>query len=323
MSVLVVAELSCNHGGSLQRALDLVYSAKEMGADAIKLQTMHPDRIAAAGMRVPTGPWIGRELRELYFEAMTPWEWHGRLFDEARELGMEAFSSPFDPEAVAFLDALGCERFKVASPEVTDYLLLEAIAATQKPVLISDGLAEGSDIDRACSVLGRERTTVLRCVSEYPADPSEFRFGDFGRHGPMGLADWGLSDHSMTPTAATVAVALGACVVEKHLTLRRADGGPDAGFSLEPLEFGETVQAIRQAEAMRGPGGSVRTGTHRWLRRSLWVVRNVAVGDEITTDNVRALRPAGGAHPFRWPELKGRRFKQAVRANTPLGEEMI
>ncbi len=321
MSVFIVAELSGNHRGSLQRALDLVYSAKAAGADAIKLQTMHPDRIAAPGVRIGQGPWAGRELRELYAEAMTPWEWHGRLFDEARELGMEAFSSPFDPEAVAFLDALGCPRFKVASPEVVDYPLLEAIAETGKPALISDGMAQGSDTDRAVAVLGLGRVTILHCVSEYPASPMAFRFGDCAR---WACSAWGLSDHSLTPTAATVAVAMGASVVEKHLCLKRSDGGPDAGFSLEQEEFEQTVRVIRQAEAMRRPCGSGGgTSTHGWLRRSLWVVRDVQVGDIVSADNVRSLRPADGMHPFRWPAVRGRRFTQAVRANTPFVSEMI
>lgn len=317
MTLSIVAELSGNHRGSIQTALDLLYAAKEAGATAVKLQTMHPDRIAAAGIAIVGGPWHGRELRDLYRETMTPWDWHQRLFSEGEALCLDVFSSPFDPEAVAFLETLDCPRYKVASPEVTDWPLLDAIQRTRKPVLLSDGMASDADLRAALEVLGYFETTIMRCVSEYPAAP-----GSYCIEPPMGVHQWGVSDHSMSTTVAVVAVARGASVIEKHLCVRRADGGPDAGFSLEPEEFAHMVRMVREAEAIKAARGSHRS-SHHWLRKSLWVVADVQAGDVVSTANVRALRPALGCDPFLWPTLAGQRFARSVAANTPMAEGMV
>jgi pseudaminic acid synthase len=316
--VKVVAELGASHGGSLLTALDLMYAAKEAGCDAFKLQTLTPENIAAPGVRLTKGPWAGRELRDLYREVMTPWEWHHRLFWEGKKLGIEVFSTAFDPAAVAFLEELDTPRYKIASPEISDYPLIEAIAATGKPVYVSDGLASAADLRKAALVLSGRQVTILRCVSEYPADPADFGLKDIA----YVTSRWGLSDHSLTTTAAVVATAMRASVLEKHIRMKDDVTTPDCRFALTPDQMKETVQAVRDTVAMM-TAERPANGSHGGLKKSLWIIKPVEAGDVASDANVRALRPDDGCDPFLWPVLKGGRFRASHPANVPLEEAMI
>jgi sialic acid synthase SpsE len=314
----VVAELGASHGGSLQTALDLMYAAKEAGCDAFKLQTLTPENIAAPGVLLTKGPWAGRELRDLYREVMTPWDWHPRLFAEGSSLGIEVFSTAFDVEAVAFLESLETPRHKIASPEISDYRLIEAIAATGKPVYVSDGLASPADLRKALLILSGREVTVLRCVSEYPADPASFGIGEIAEYS----CSWGLSDHSLTTTAAVVATVMGAQVIEKHIRMPIDGSTPDCRFAITPEQMQETVQAVRDARAMLTTERPAN-GSHGGLKKSLWIIKPVEAGEVASDANVRALRPDDGCDPFLWPVLKGGRFRASHPANVPLEEAMI
>lgn len=323
MSVTIVAELSGNHERDKDRALRLIEEAKWAGADAVKLQTFSPEFLAVDNPVYTTlseGAWRGRTLLDLYRETALPWEWHRELFKHAESLGMECFSSPFHPEAVSFLESLGCPRYKVASFEIGDIPLLQAIAATRKPAIISTGLATPEEIRCAVGILG-PRTTLLHCISEYPATEDEMNMGRMHAlrlYGPVGL-----SDHSLTPTASVCAVALGATVIEKHI--QHEDGeGPDAGFSLTPDQFWTHVQHIRSAEKAMAPTGSgLEECRYAPLKKSLWVVENVRAGDEITPANIRVLRPGNGIPPSGYRGVLGLRFAADVQAGEPLTQAML
>ncbi len=326
MPVVVVAELSGNHNGRKQDAIDLIHAAKTAGADAVKLQTFTPERLAVDSPQYTTlvdGLWAGRTLLDLYRETHLPWEWHAELFEVARGLGIECFSAPFHVEAVDFLESLDCPRYKVASFEVGDLPLLQRIAATGKPVVMSTGVSDVHEIDLALTILGRGKVTLLHCVSEYPAAPQEMNLRRMSDLGLLAAPHVGLSDHSLTPTAAVCAVALGASLIEKHLCLDRSLGGPDSRFSLEPDEFARTVHLIREAEACLAPHGfqEAPTSSYALLKKSLWIVKNVAKGDEITPDNVQILRPDHGLPPSHLGRVLGHRFLSDYPAGTPLSAE--
>lgn len=325
----IVAELSANHHQDLSVALDTITAAAEAGADAVKLQTYTPDTITFRGesdvFRVNSGSvWDGRTLYDLYAEAYTPWEWHAQLFEHARSLGLVCFSSPFDPTALDLLESLDAPAYKVASFEITDIPLIEQMAATGKPVVISTGVAQGDDIDRAlaaCAAVGNDQVLLLKCTSSYPAEIGEANLRTMvdmrRRFGTL----VGLSDHTTGHAVAAAATALGACFIEKHLIIDRAIGGPDSGFSLEPAEFAALVQAVRDTEASLGavtyelsPGSR---GSRQFVR-SLFVVADVRAGDVVSTENVRSIRPANGLAPQFLPELLGRSFACDIRAGTPL-----
>lgn len=258
-SPFIVAELSANHLGSLSRARALVDCAAAAGADAIKLQTFTPEQMVDPGSTMTSGPWAERDLLDLYREAHTPRQWHAELFDQARALGMVAFSSAFHPDDVDFLETLGCPIYKIASFELTDRNLITRAARTGKPLIMSTGMAALEEIGAAVdAAFGCQDLTLLRCTSAYPAPAADANLlagralsgYTFGRiaYG----TSWGLSDHTLGSSVAIAATALGATVIEKHLTLARADGGPDAGFSLEPREFAQMVKACREAKAALG-----------------------------------------------------------------------
>ncbi len=325
----LVAELSGNHQQSLERALALVDAAADAGADAVKLQTYTADTLTlparTAAFRLEGGLWDGRYLHDLYREAMTPWEWHGRLAERARERGLHCFSTPFDESAVDFLErTLNPPVYKVSSFEVNHGPLLRRVAATGKPVILSTGMAEGWEIERALGALkGASGVVLLKCVSAYPADPKGFNLRSlvtlreaFGR-------EVGLSDHALTDEVALGAVALGACVIEKHLCLSRAEGGVDSGFSLEPAEFARMAVAVRRLHAALGEG---RLGTtaqdegQRRFRRSIFVSAEVREGEVLTAANLKVVRPADGLDPFRWEEVLGKRAARGLSAGEPLRE---
>jgi pseudaminic acid synthase len=330
----VVAELSGNHNGDLERAIALIRAAKDAGADAVKLQTYTADTITmdAPGewFAIKGGPWDGRRLYELYQEASTPWAWHERLFTEARALGLACFSTPFDPTSVAFLEQLGCPLYKVASFEVVDIPLLACIAATRKPVIMSTGMATLAEIDLAVRTLrqgGCGELVLLNCVSAYPAAPRDMHLRNIPHLAAVFGCAVGLSDHTLSHTATIAAVALGACMVEKHLCLRRSDGGPDAGFSLEPGELAALVTAVREAEqAVAAPvafGAGQAEAGNIVFRKSLFAARDIAVGAVIAADDVRCIRPGHGLAPALLPQVLGRTARRAIPRGTPLSWELM
>lgn len=332
--VFIIAELSANHGGSLPKALETIQAAAEVGVNAVKLQTYRPESITldsdAPIFRVGEGTlWSGRRLFDLYREAMTPWEWHAELFEEARRLGLCIFSSPFDTDAIELLESLDAPAYKIASFELLDHGLIAAAASTGKPLIMSTGMASCEEIDEAVSVArnhGAAGVVLLHCNSTYPADPAQMDLATI----PDMVKQWscpvGLSDHTLSATSAVAAVALGASVVEKHITLRRSDGGPDSAFSLEPEEFGSLVSAIREAEqalgAVRyGPSESERNSLA--FRRSLFVVEDIAEGERFTNFNVRSIRPSGGLEPKHVSSVLGLRATAPIACGTPLEWSLV
>jgi N-acetylneuraminate synthase len=330
----LVAELSGNHNRDLGRAEELIHAAAEAGANAVKLQTYTADTITIDSNRpeftiTADGPWRGRTLHDLYEESHTPWSWHPRLFAEARARGLDVFSSPFDPTAVDLLESLDAPAYKVASFELVDDPLLRRIGATGKPVILSTGMADLEEIVHAVGILrsaGSAGIVVLKCTSSYPAPDDTMNLASLPRLAEVTDCPVGLSDHSMGTVAAVVAVTLGACLVEKHLTLRRADGGVDSSFSLEPDEFRALVDGVRQAEAMIGEatfGPSVAEAGNTAFRRSLYVVEDVPEGGIFTEENVRSIRPGFGLAPRYLELVLGRRALRPVARGTPMSWELV
>ncbi|MBP8808558.1 MAG: pseudaminic acid synthase [Kofleriaceae bacterium] len=327
----IVAELSANHLGDLARAHAIVDAAAAAGCDAIKFQTFTPASMTLAGdgpgFRIERGPWAGRTLWDLYEEAHLPWAWHGELFAHARAVGLVPFSTPFDPDAVAALGELAPLVWKIASFEAGDDELIAACAATGRPIILSTGMASDDEVAHAVAAArghGCRELILLHCVSGYPTPPEQMnlrRLTTLARLAPVGL-----SDHSPGAVAPIAAVALGACVIEKHLTLARADGGPDAGFSLEPDEMAEVVRGCRAAWAALGDGGAARPPVEaesRGFRRSLYAVSDIAVGEPLSRANVRAIRPGYGLAPRHLGALLGRPARVAIARGTPLAWELV
>ncbi|MCC6646711.1 MAG: pseudaminic acid synthase [Polyangiaceae bacterium] len=328
-----IAELSANHGHDLDKALQTIEAAAKAGADAVKLQTYTPDTLTLRSGAPPfvvatKNEWAGRTLHDLYAEAMTPWEWHRQLIDAASALGMACFSTPFDETAVAFLDELGVPAYKIASFELVDLPLVERVARLHRPMILSTGMASLGEIVDAvatCHQAGNRDLAVLRCVSAYPASPASMALRSLEVLRGLDVVI-GLSDHTTDPVAAITAVALGARVVEKHLIVDRAWGGPDAFFSLEPAEFAEMVRRVRVAEAAMGAprfGPSAEERSSVAFRRSLFVAADVAEGELLTADNVRSVRPSHGLSPRHLPDVLGRRAARALSAAEPLAWDMV
>lgn len=340
----IVAELSGNHNGDLDRALALVDAAHAAGADAVKLQTYTADTLTldhdGPQFRIDGGPWAGRRLHDLYDWAHTPWDWHPALFERARSLGLSIFSAPFDPTALAFLERLDPPAYKIASFELIDLPLIQQVAATGRPVILSTGLASPDEIDEAVAAARRGRAAkgldsasdglmLLHCVSGYPSAPAEARLAAMAALQRRTGLVVGLSDHSLGTAVAVAACAVGAVMIEKHLTFRRADGGPDAAFSLEPDEFATLSRDCRVAweATAAGPAGaeplqaSERASTV--FRRSLFVVADIDTGAPLTEANVRSIRPAGGLAPKFLPDVLGRKAARPLRRGTPLAWEML
>lgn len=332
-SPYIIAELSGNHNGSLDRALALVDAAATTGADAVKLQTYTADTITLdvdrPEFRISGGLWDGRYLHELYQEASTPWDWHAALFARAREHGMHVFSSPFDHTAVDFLEALDAPAYKIASFELVDTPLIGKVAATGKPVIMSTGIANYAEIEDACRAArdgGADGFALLHCISAYPAKPETMRLGTIqSLAGAFGVPI-GLSDHTLGSAVAVAAIAMGACIVEKHMTLKRSDGGPDAEFSLEPDEFRQLVEDCRTAHAAMGPAQHNRKGVggaNAQFRRSLYVTADVAAGDVLDASNVRSVRPGNGLAPKHLDAVLGRTATRDLARGEPLDWSMV
>jgi pseudaminic acid synthase len=330
----VIAELSANHRGSLDSAKEIVRAAAAAGADAVKLQTYTPDSMTLDIQEPPfvVGEgtlWAGRTLYDLYVEAQTPREWHAPLFALAAELGLDCLSTPFDREAVDFLEQFEPPAHKIASFELLDLDLIAHAAATGRPLIRSTGMASAAEIDDAVLAAreaGNGGVVLLRCNSAYPADPAEMDLRTIPAMASRWRAPIGLSDHSPGSMAAVVAAGLGACVFEKHLIGARADGGPDAAFSAEPAELAQLVADVRAAADIRGGvrfGPSPAETSSLAFRRSLYVVADVAAGEPLTRQNVRAIRPAGGMAPKRLAEVLGRRAARAIRRGTPLSDDLV
>ena len=329
----IVCELSGNHNGSLERALTLVDAAAATGCDAIKIQTYTADTITldsdAPDFLVKGGLWDGMSLHALYQLAYTPYEWHPALFERAAKLGVPMFSTPFDDTAVDLLESLDAPAYKIASFEVVDLPLVARVARCKKPMIISTGMAneaEMAEVVETAMSNGAAGVVLLHCTSSYPAPMDSANV----RNVPM-LAERfgvvsGLSDHTMGTAASVAAVALGACLIEKHFTLSRADGGPDADFSLEPAEFSALVRDCKDAWAALGKAGFERAGVEVGnikFRRSLYVTADVKAGEALTPANVRSIRPGLGLPPKVLPEVLGKRAARDLKRGEPLAWDMV
>jgi len=323
----VIAEMSANHNGSLERAFTILAQAKAAGADAVKIQSYTADTITLdcdnEDFMIRGGLWDGRRLHELYREAEMPWAWHKPLFERARELGLTIFSSPFDHSAVDLLASLDAPAYKIASFEAIDIPLIQYVASVGKPMIISTGMASQQEIDEAVDAAlgaGCTQLAVLRCVSGYPAPAADYDLRTIvDMRERYGLVT-GLSDHTLDNTTAITSVALGASIIEKHFTLDRQGGGPDDSFSLEPPELAALCSSARVAwsalgQVRYGPAPSERSNVK--FRRSIYFVKDLAAGELITADAIRVVRPGFGALPKHFQSMVGRRTKQAVARNTP------
>jgi len=328
----IIAEMSGNHNQSLDRALELVDAAAAAGAHALKLQTYTADTITMKGAYTiddKNSLWNGKELHELYRQAYTPWEWHEAIFDRAREKGMEAFSSPFDESAVDFLESLNVPAYKIASFENTHHPLLKKVAATGKPVIISTGVSTLEDIIESVDVLrkaGCKNIIVLKCTSTYPATPENTNLLTIPDMAEKYRCIIGLSDHTMGTGVSVAAVALGARVIEKHFTLRRADGGVDSAFSLEPAELQSLVTETERAFLALGEvfyGIQPAEEKSVFFKRSIYVSKDIKAGEKLSTDNLRIIRPASGLAPKHWDNVLGKSAKADLKAGTPLSWDHI
>jgi N-acetylneuraminate synthase len=325
----IIAEMSANHNQDFQQAVQLVQAAKDVGADAIKLQTYTPDTMTIdcdkEYFHIGKGTiWEGRTLYDLYGEAYTPWEWQPRLKQIANDLGMDCFSSPFDHTAVDFLEEMGVPAYKIASFEAVDLPLIEKIARTGKPVILSTGMASLAEVDEAVQTIrkaGNNALALLKCTSAYPSPPEEMNLRTIPHLADAFQVPVGLSDHTLGIAVPVAAVTLGACIVEKHFTLSREVPGPDSAFSLEPHEFKAMVEAIRTTEKALGHVSytvTEREAASRVFRRSLFVVQDIKAGEEFTEDNVRSIRPGNGLAPRYLSLVLGRRAAQDIERGTPM-----
>lgn len=329
----IIAELSANHNGSLQIALETIKAAKRAGADAIKLQTYTADTITldvdSEDFRIKGTIWEGRKLHDLYKEAYTPWEWHKEIFDLAKQEGLISFSSPFDLTALELLEKLNVPAYKIASFEITDIPLIEQVASKGKPIIISTGIAQIDDIELAidaCKRMGNSNIALLKCTSSYPAPIEEanmIMIQDLAKRFDVVT---GLSDHTLGITVPIVAVALGAKIIEKHFILNKSIGGPDASFSLDENEFAEMVKAVREAEKAVGHVSYELTNKQikgREFSRSLYICEDISKGEIFTPLNVRSVRPGFGLHPKYYVEVLNKRAIKDMHKGTRMSLDCI
>jgi pseudaminic acid synthase len=331
--VYIVAELSGNHNHEFDRAVQLIDAAKDAGADAIKLQTYTPDTITLdcdSNLFGENGELSqGKSLYQVYQQAYMPWEWQPKLKKIANKKGLACFSSPFDPTSVDFLESMNVPIYKVASSEICDLPLLKKIAKTNKPIILSTGMATLREIDEALSTIngeGNDKVILLKCTSAYPASPSDINLKTMGHMSSVFNTPVGLSDHTLGHDVASAATSLGACMIEKHLTLCRNDGGIDDSFSMEPGEFKDMVRSIRIIERSigrisYGPTRSEKIGVKN--RRSLFIVNDIKKGDLISNKNVRSIRPGHGLKPKHIDKVIGKRARKDLLKGTPLQWELI
>lgn len=329
----IVAEMSANHNQDFDQAVKIIEAAKNAGADAIKLQTYRPDTLTidcdGEYFQIKGTLWDGRTLYDLYNEAHMPWDWQPKLKAVAEEIGIDFFSTAYDPLAVDFLEDLGVPVHKVASFEIVDIPLIVKMARTGKPLIISTGMATPEEIEeavRAAHNAGATQIALLKCTSAYPAPPEEMNLRTIPHLAKSFHLPAGLSDHTLGIAVPVAAVALGACIIEKHFTLSRTAPGPDSAFSLEPHEFKAMVEAVRTTEKALGRvryDVGEREAASRVFRRSLFVVQDIKAGEKFTAENVRSIRPGHGLHTRHLGEVLGRRAKKEVRKGTPLGWDLI
>lgn len=330
----IIAEMSANHNQEFNRAVRIIEAAKKSGADAIKLQTFTPDTHTIDSdsryFRLKGGtPWDDQTLYDLYRHAYMPWEWQPKLMKIANDIGLDLFSAAVDPSSVDFLEQMDVPVHKITSFEILDIPLIEKMVQTGKPLLISTGMATFSEIDEAVDAAinaGAKQLALLKCTSAYPAPPEEMNLRAIPHLSDTFHVPIGLSDHTIGTTIPIVAVSLGACIVEKHFTLSRADNSPDSSFSLEPSEFKAMVDAIRTAEKAFGCVNyqvTEREKASREFRRSLFVIQEVKAGDIFTHDNIRSIRPGQGLHPRHLKELIGLRATRDIPRGTPLSWDLI
>jgi N-acetylneuraminate synthase len=330
----IIAEMSANHHQSFELAVQILEAAKDAGADAVKLQTYTPDTMTIAAtteyFQIGHGTiWEGRNLYDLYGEAYTPWEWQPKLKEVATSLGLDLFSTPFDFTAVEFLEQMEVPAYKIASFETVDLPLIYRIAQTGKPIIMSTGMATLAEIDEAVRTIreaGGSQLALLKCTSAYPAPPEEMNLRTIPHLAEAFQVPVGLSDHTLGVAVPVAAVALGACIIEKHFTFSRDLPGPDSAFSLEPHEFKAMVEAIRVAEQALGQVSydiTEREAASRVFRRSLFVVQDVKAGEVFTEANVRSIRPGYGLHTRYLPEILGRRAARDIERGTPFDWKMV
>jgi pseudaminic acid synthase len=331
--VFIIAELSANHNGSIETAIETIKAAKRSGADAIKFQTYTADTITLDSKKddflIKGTIWEGKNLYQLYQEAYTPWNWHEKLFKTAKAEGLECFSSPFDKSAVDFLEKLDVSAYKIASFEITDIPLIEYVASKMKPVIISTGIATEEDVLLAldaCKRMGNENIALLKCTSSYPAPVEEANLILIKEYSDRFGVIAGLSDHTIGSTVPIVATVLGAKIIEKHFILDRNIGGPDASFSLNETEFTDMVSAIREAEKAVGIIDFTLTKNQtkgRDFARSLYVSLDVKKGDLVNESNVRSVRPGYGLHPKYFANILGKRFNQDLEMGTRFTLDLV
>ena len=332
--VYIVAELSANHNQDFERAVELLKAAKEVGADAVKLQTYTPDTLTIRSdskyFRIEKGSlWEGKTLYDLYSEAYMPWEWQPKLKKIANGLGLDLFSTAFAPSAVDFLEEMEVPVHKVASFEIVDIPLTEHMARTGKPIILSTGMATLAEIEEAVQAArnaGATQIALLKCTSAYPAPPEEMNLRTIPHLAQAFNVPVGLSDHTLGIAVPVAAVALGACIVEKHFTLSRDVPSPDSAFSLEPHEFKAMVEAVRVAEQALGEVHykvGEREAKSRVFRRSLFVVKDMKAGEEFTEENVRSIRPGYGLPPKHLQDVLGRRATRDIERGTPLSWDLV
>ncbi len=328
----IIAEMSGNHNQSLERALAIVDAAADAGAHAIKLQTYTADTITVQGaltIEDEQSLWKGRELYDLYKEAYTPWEWHAPVFEHAKKRGLIAFSSPFDESAVDFLESLQVPAYKIASFENTDWTLLKKVALTGKPVIMSTGVSNLSDIDesvRRLKEFGCKELILLKCTSTYPATPENTNLNTIPHLSSIFNCPVGLSDHTMGIGASVAAVALGARVIEKHFTLRRADGGVDSAFSLEPEELSALVTETERAFLALGEiqyGIQKAEQKNAGFKRSLYAVKDILAGEAFTPENLQSKRPANGLHTKHYEQVIGKKATIHIKKGTPIQWNLV
>jgi pseudaminic acid synthase len=329
----IIAELSANHNGSLEHALASIDEAKLCGASAIKLQTYTADTMTIDSDRpeffIKGGPWNGYKLYDLYKWAETPFEWHKAMFDHARRIGITMFSTPFDESAVDLLEELDAPAYKIASFELTDLPLIEYVAKTGKPMIMSTGLATEEEIQEAVITArdaGCKELVLLHCISSYPAPMEQANVAQLVELGKRFEAVPGLSDHTLGTTASVAAVALGACLIEKHFILNRGDGGPDSGFSIEPNELTRLCKDTRDAWAAVGEPGFMRQTAeddNEIFRRSIYFMREMKAGEQVTEKDIRRIRPGIGLAPKYFKSLLGKTLKEDIKRGTPTSWELF
>ena len=329
----IIAEMSANHAGSKERALEIIHAAKESGADCIKIQTYTPDTMTIdcdnEYFRIDNGTWAGENLYKLYGKAYTPWEWQADLKDEAEMIGLDFLSTPFDKTSVDFLENLGVEFYKIASFELVDIPLLKYVSSKGKPIVMSTGMSTLAQISDAVDTIrknGNPQFVLLRCASAYPAITDEMNLKTIPHMSEMFHVPVGLSDHSMGSVGAVTAVALGAKVIEKHFCLDRSIENPDASFSMEPAEFKKMVHDIRQVEIAIGEvhyGITRQEEENTVFKRSIFCIKDIKEGEVFTEDNIRVIRPGYGMEPKYYEELIGMKSTRDIQRGTPISAGMF